>query len=89
MQLTQEVTIFTEHDGLIAWRQAAAEIVDESRNQRRDFFVVQLVKLPARLTVGKYLLKVRIRDVNGQTLDEQTLPLQLVAEQSMASSGTK
>lgn len=89
VKLSQEIVLYNESDGLAVWRQPAVEIVDNSRNRRRDFFVVQLVRLPARLTVGKYLLKVRLTDSlgpNGGSLDESSIPLQVVADQSLVKS---
>ncbi len=86
VKLAQEVVLYNETDGLMVWQQPQVEIVDESRNQRRDFFVVQMIRLPARLTVGKYLMKVRVEDLNGGSLDEQTLPIQIVADQSLAGT---
>jgi hypothetical protein len=89
VRLTQELELFNESDGLAVWRQPAVEILDRSRNRRRDFFVVQLVKLPARLSVGKYVLKVRINDQNGGSVDESSVPLQVVADQSLATAAPR
>ena len=89
VKLAQEVVLYNEPDGLAVWRQPRVEILDESRNQRRDFFVVQMIRLPQRLSVGKYVLKVRVTDLHNQSLDEATIPIQLVADQSMVSSGVK
>ena len=83
VHLSQDVVLYNEPDGLAVWRQPKVDIVDESRNRRRDFFVVQMIKLPARLNVGKYVLKVRINDVNGGSLDEAAIPIQFVADQSL------
>lgn len=89
VKLSQEIVLYNEADGLAVWRQPTTEILDQSRNRRRDFFVVQLVRLPARLSVGKYGLKIRITDLQGSSLDETTLPLQIVADQAMVSRGSK
>lgn len=83
VKLTQELTLYNESDGLAVWQQQPVEIVDRSRNERRDFFVVQLVKLPARLTVGKYRLKIRMTDTLGGSIDETSVPLQIVADPAM------
>ena len=90
--LSQEIVLYNESDGLAVWRQPAVEVVDKSRNQRRDFFVVQLIRLPARLSVGKYVLKVRIIDTqagNGGSLDEVSVPIQIVADPSLVTSSPK
>ena len=85
VKLSQEIVLYNEADGLAVWRQPTAEIVDRSRNKRHDFFVVQLVRLPARLTVGKYRLKVRVTDEQDSSIDESTVPLQVVADQAMVA----
>ncbi|MCE9590443.1 MAG: hypothetical protein K8S99_07965 [Planctomycetes bacterium] len=85
VSLSQELTLYNESDGLAVWQEAPVEVVDRSRNERRDFFVVQLVKLPARLTVGKFRLKVRMTDKKGGSMDETSIPLRIVADPSMVS----
>lgn len=81
-RLTQELTLYNDADGLPVWRQRPVEIVDRSFNRRRDFFIVQVVNLSDRLTVGKYLLKVTITDQIGNAVDEASVPIQIVADPS-------
>lgn len=83
VKLEQEVVLYNEADGLAVWKHAPVQITDTSRNQRHDFFVVQLIDLPARLSVGKYRLKVRITDLAGGSVDETTTRLQIVADKSL------
>lgn len=83
VRLTQEVLLYNEVDGLAVWSQPRVDIMDESRNRRQDFFLVQLIRLPAKLGVGKYLLKVRVKDVTGGSMDEISLPISLVADQDL------
>lgn len=82
VRLTQEVALYTDVDGVRVWFLPSEEIVDVSRNKRRDFFTVQLLHLPARLGVGQYRLKIRIHDINASSYDETTVPITLVATQS-------
>ena len=63
--------------------QNTVQIVDRSRNRRRDFFEVQLIKLPPQLSVGKYWLKVRVTDLHGNYIDETSLPIKIVADQAL------
>lgn len=86
VKLSQEVVLYNAADGLAVWRHDPVEIVDRSRNRRRDFFVVQLITLPARLGTGKYRLKIRTTDQHGGSIDETTLPIELVADASMVSN---
>ncbi len=83
VRLRQEVAIYNESDGLLVWRNEPVEISDDSRNRRRDFFVVQLVTMPARMTVGKFRLKVSITDLHGGSVDETSIPVEFVADQSL------
>ena len=78
--LSQEVILYNDADGLVVWRDGPREVRDESRRRRRDFWVVQMITLPANLGVGQYRFKVRISDELGDTVDEKTLPLSLVAD---------
>ena len=83
VRLTQEVVLYNATDGLAVWRQRPVEVVDHSRNARRDFFVVQMIELPANLGVGKYVLKVKVRDLHGETMHEATRPIELVADREL------
>lgn len=85
VRLAQEIELYNESDGLAVWRVKPVEIVDHCRNRRRDFFVVQLLELPPRLNVGKYVLKIRVTDQHGGSVDERTLPIAIVADNSMVS----
>ncbi len=88
VRLEQEVVLYNEADGLAVWRHPAQPVRDTSRRQRRDFWVVQMVSLPANLGVGKYRLKVRVTDHLGHTVDETTLPIRLIADDSARSATT-
>jgi len=83
VRLSQEVALYTDWDGQKVWRHETQQIVDRSRNQRRDFFVVQMITLPARLNVGKYILKVDVTDQHGGSVDGVPIEINLVADQSL------
>lgn len=85
VKLNQEIVLYNESDGLAVWKVRPQQIVDRSANRRRDFFVVQVVRLPNRLTVGKYLMKLTVTDEVGQQIDEATVPIQIVAENQLAT----
>lgn len=80
VELTQDLSLYHEADGLLAWRKGEQEISDFSRNRRRDFFVVQMIDLPETLTIGKYALKVRVRDRATGAEAEASLPIEVVAQ---------
>ena len=87
--VTQELTLYNESDGLRVWHEEPVRILDESRNVRRDFFMIQHVTLPANLSVGRYQLKISVRDVNGRSVDEANLPIQIVAQLPTEVSTTR
>lgn len=89
VQLKQQIFLFDRSDGLLVWQHKPVQIVDKSRDLRHDFFVVQLIDLPANLSVGKYRLKVRITDEQGNSLDEKTTDLQIVADKSLLNSNSQ
>ena len=73
---------------MVVWRQPRAEITDESRNRRRDFFIVQLIRLPANLGVGEFNLKVTVTDLADGSQDEAMVSLKVVADPVMALIAT-
>ncbi len=79
VRLRQELELY-ESSGFEVWSHEPVQIVDVSKNQRRDFFVVQLVTLPGKLALGEYHLKVRIYDENGGTRDETSIPIQITSD---------
>ena len=85
VKLTQDVQLYNDADGLKVWSEPAVDISDQSRNQRRDFFMVETVQLPARLSVGKYEMKVRVRDRQGDCVDEAAVPVNIVADPTLLS----
>lgn len=54
-------------------------IVDRCRSRRRDCFIPRLVRLPASLSAGEYVAKVKIVDRIGETVAEQRTTFRLAA----------
>ena len=81
-KLTQEVVLYTEQNGLEVWRDKvpARTVIDYSRNRRHDFFIVKMIRLPANLTIGRYLLKVTVVDQQVNRVAENTAPILIVAQ---------
>ena len=77
-KLTQETTLYTEA-GLPVAQEKARTLIDLSRNRRHDFFVVKMMKVPATLPIGRYLLKVTIIDQTVSRVAETTIPITVVA----------
>lgn len=80
-KLTISQVLYTE-SGLSVWpdKQDVKTITDLSRNRRHDFFLVKVIRLPASLTIGRYLLKVTITDQQANRVAEATLPIVITAQ---------
>lgn len=80
VELTRELSLYHDADGLLAWRRPAVDITDSSRNRRRDFFFSEVIELPQTLTVGSYRLKVTVTDRVTGAVAETILPVDIVAD---------
>jgi len=83
VELAQELALYHDADGLLAWRRPEQTVMDFSRNRRRDFFIVQRVDLPRTLTVGAYRLKVTVRDRTTGETAEEIIPIEVVADAAL------
>jgi hypothetical protein len=82
VELSQSLTLFHDPSGLQAWHRPAKSVVDTSRNKRRDFYLIQQIELPATLTVGRYNLKVTVKDITSGSEAEAILPVNVVVDAS-------
>lgn len=82
-EFLETVTIHTEVDDLVVWRAPEARIRDVSRDRRRDYYLVQRIELPARLTLGKYTMKISVQDVVTGSTDEAIIPIEVVADPAL------
>lgn len=80
VELTRELSLYHDADGLLAWRRPAVDITDSSLNRRRDFFFSEVIELPRTLTVGSYRLKVSVTDRVTGAVAESILPVDVVAD---------
>lgn len=78
-KLTHEAVLYTE-SGLPVWQEKPQSITDASRNRRTDFYVARIIKLPANLTIGRYLLKITVTDAQASRVAESTVPVTVVAQ---------
>jgi hypothetical protein len=84
-EVSQQLVIYSERDGIPVWREDWQTAVDVSRNLRNDFFITQLITLPKALSVGKYYLKVRVRDEKSRAEAEGSIPFEMVADPRLAT----
>jgi len=78
-ELSIELSILSERDGVPVWRRDWQTITDLAASQRKDFFVTHIVAIPDALSVGAYVLKVRVRDEQAGSLAERSIPFRMVA----------
>lgn len=52
-----------------------AKAIDRSHQRRRDFFICQVMTLPAIKKAGRYTLKVTVQDMLSNRIAQQSLPL--------------
>lgn len=84
--LTQQIDLYTWSDGTLVYSVPPQIATDRCRNRRRDFYIARIVSLPANLNVGKYRLKVRIRDEASEAEAEAVLPITIVATGDVAAA---
>lgn len=79
VELEQSLTLYQDADGYQAWHRPPQRVIETSRTKRRDFYLIQIIELPAALTIGKYNLKVAVKDVTTGTTTESIIPVEIVA----------
>lgn len=60
--------------GQSLWVQERERIEDESRQRREDFFLAQIIELPANVGPGDYVLKATVTDLLAQKSNEAQFP---------------
>lgn len=84
-QLAQQVTIYSDRDGIPVWRSGDMQVAtDRSRKKRNDFFLLQIITIPKALSVGKYHLKVHVRDELSGAEAEDAIEFEMVADPKLA-----
>jgi hypothetical protein len=69
-------------ESTLVWRLEPQPVVDFSRRQLRDFFVVQVIELPETLSVGSYRMKIIATDVASGELVERAIEFDIVAHRN-------
>lgn len=97
LELSQEIHLYAA-DGSLQWFVKEQTHRDVSQSKRRDFFLVQRIDLPAELSVGRYTLKVIVRDkgaarlaglsADAEPATEVNIPMQIVADAAVAARDT-
>jgi hypothetical protein len=85
VELSQEIQVYHDVDGLLVWSRPEEVVVEVSRNRRRDFFVVNEIVLPRTFSVGRYRMKIIMRDRTSGAMDEAIIPFEVVADPALAA----
>jgi hypothetical protein len=86
VELTESIAIHDDSDDIVVWKAPEASIRDVARDRRKDYYLVQRIELPARLTLGRYNLKVTVHDAASGATDEAVIPFDVVADASLISA---
>lgn len=65
--------------GDVAFEHLDADVVDRCRNRRSDCFIPRLVRLPATLSPGEYVVKVSVTDKLGKKVAENRTTIRVAA----------
>lgn len=77
--LSQRLELYHVADDLNTWNRGAESVNDETRNRLRDYYLINQVTLPGNLGVGRYHLKIVMRDLIGDKVAETIIPIEIVA----------
>jgi hypothetical protein len=80
VDISQSISIFQDAGGMLAWHSPPKEITDTSRSRRRDFYLIQQIELPRTLAIGRYNIKVLIKDLGNNAEAEVIIPISIVAQ---------
>jgi hypothetical protein len=83
--LSQELSIYNTHDNIPVWRLDWQPATDVSATKLSDFFITHLITIPERLGVGRYTMKVRVRDEAAGSIAEAGIEFQIVADENLAA----
>ena len=78
-KLSQRIELYHAADDLNAWNQPIDTVSDVTRNRLRDYYLTNMITLPANLGVGRYHLKVVVRDLVGERGAETIIPIEVVS----------
>jgi hypothetical protein len=87
VDLTQTLTLFQDANGGVVWQKPAQTVVETTRGKRRDFYLIQTIELPRNLMVGRYNLKITLRDASSGAETEQVLPINIIPAGGIGASG--
>ena len=83
VKLVQELSLIKESrfgkDDPV-WTEQPVQISDLSRNARRDFFLVQYLRLPEKIDAGDYILQIKVTDLASGGISTKSIPLRILSK---------
>ena len=89
VQLGLELRLFNERGSMLAWRRPEERVAIRSDRPRSEVYLGTMIDLPASLTVGRYQLKVILRDLANGSEDERVIPIEIVADPRLTVRSTR
>jgi len=83
VELSQELQIFRVDDDLLVTARQAQTDTSLSRARMRDYYLINQTALPETLSVGRYRLKVIMRDANKDAIAEAVIPFEIVPSERL------
>ena len=78
VEMSQRLELYHVADDLNTWNRAAEVDRSVSRNKVRDYYLINKITLPGNLGVGRYHLKVVMRDLVEEKVGELIIPIRMV-----------
>lgn len=78
VEMSQRLELYHVADDLNTWNRAAEVDRSVSRNKVRDYYLINKITLPKNLGVGRYHLKVVMRDLVEDKVGELIIPIRMV-----------
>jgi len=82
VKLVQELSLYKAggRDRNPVWTEQPVQVVDSVRNPRRDFFLVQVLRLPEKLDAGDYELQVKVSDLADGGSSVARVPVRILSK---------
>ena len=74
---------------MLAWRRPEERVAIRSDRPRTEVYLGTVIDLPASLSVGRYQLKVILRDLADGSEDERVIPIEIVADPRLTNRSTR
>ena len=84
-EISQQLEIISNSDGIPVWSEPWQKAVDVTSHRRHDFFTTQIITLPKALSVGRYHLKIRVRDEKSGAETEESITFEMVADPKLTA----